>query len=65
VRALYHRKKGRDLFDLAIALQQDGVDPERIAPSCRGKIAAGPLKIPIVVGIANEPALVRDDFHSL
>jgi predicted nucleotidyltransferase component of viral defense system len=30
LRALYQRKKGRDLFDLAIALQQDGVDPGRI-----------------------------------
>jgi predicted nucleotidyltransferase component of viral defense system len=30
LRALYQRKKGRDLFDLAIALQQIGVDPERI-----------------------------------
>jgi predicted nucleotidyltransferase component of viral defense system len=30
LRALYQRKKGRDLFDLATALQQDGVDPERI-----------------------------------
>ena len=30
LRALYQRKKGRDLFDLAIALQQNGVDPERI-----------------------------------
>ncbi|MCR6734082.1 MAG: nucleotidyl transferase AbiEii/AbiGii toxin family protein [Afipia sp.] len=30
LRALYQRKKGRDLFDLATALQQDGVDPGRI-----------------------------------
>jgi predicted nucleotidyltransferase component of viral defense system len=30
LRALYQRKKGRDLFDLAIALEQDGVDPGRI-----------------------------------
>ncbi|MDA9409812.1 hypothetical protein XH80_24605 [Bradyrhizobium sp. CCBAU 45384] len=30
LRALYQRKKGRDLFDLAIALKQDGVDPDRI-----------------------------------
>jgi predicted nucleotidyltransferase component of viral defense system len=30
LRALYQRKKGRDLFDLAIALQRDGVDPGRI-----------------------------------
>lgn len=30
LRALYQRKKGRDLFDLALALEQDGVDPERV-----------------------------------
>jgi predicted nucleotidyltransferase component of viral defense system len=30
MRALYQRKKGRDLFDLATALQQDGADPSRI-----------------------------------
>jgi hypothetical protein len=30
LRALYQRKKGRDLFDLAVALAHDGVDPGRI-----------------------------------
>ena len=30
LRALYQRKKGRDLFDLATALQSPGVDPERV-----------------------------------
>lgn len=30
LRALYQRKKGRDLFDLALALEQGGVDPERV-----------------------------------
>ena len=30
LRALYQRKKGRDLFDLAIALEQEIVNPERI-----------------------------------
>lgn len=30
MRALYQRKQGRDLFDLATALQQKDVDPERI-----------------------------------
>jgi len=29
-RALYQRKKGRDLFDLAVALAQDVVDPDRV-----------------------------------
>lgn len=30
LRALYQRRKGRDLFDLAVALQQDSADPARI-----------------------------------
>ncbi|MGY4752605.1 nucleotidyl transferase AbiEii/AbiGii toxin family protein [Pannonibacter sp. Q-1] len=30
LRALYQRKKGRDLFDLAVALEQNDADPERI-----------------------------------
>ena len=30
LRALYQRRKGRDLFDLALALEQDQVDPERV-----------------------------------
>lgn len=30
LRALYQRKKGRDLFDLAVALENDAVDPDRI-----------------------------------
>lgn len=30
LRALYQRRKGRDLFDLAIALQRGGVDAERV-----------------------------------
>ena len=30
LRALYQRKKGRDLFDLAIALENDAADPARV-----------------------------------
>lgn len=30
LRALYQRKKGRDLFDLSLALQQSDVSPERV-----------------------------------
>lgn len=30
LRALYQRRKGRDLFDMAVALSQGGVDPSRI-----------------------------------
>jgi predicted nucleotidyltransferase component of viral defense system len=30
LRALYQRKKGRDLFDLSLALKRDDVQPERV-----------------------------------
>jgi predicted nucleotidyltransferase component of viral defense system len=30
LRTLYQRKKGRDLFDLGLALQHEGVSPERV-----------------------------------
>lgn len=30
LRALYQRKKGRDLFDLDLALQREGVSPQRV-----------------------------------
>ncbi len=30
LRALYQRKKGRDIFDLGLALRHDGVSPDRI-----------------------------------
>lgn len=33
LRALYQRRKGRDLLDLAIALEHDRADPERIIES--------------------------------
>jgi len=34
LRALYQRRKGRDLFDMAIALSQGAVDPSRIVEAC-------------------------------
>lgn len=33
LRALYQRKKGRDLFDLATALEEADIDPQRIVAS--------------------------------
>ena len=30
LRALYQRRKGRDLFDLAVALEETALDPERV-----------------------------------
>ncbi len=35
LRALYQRRKGRDLFDLWIALRMEGVDPRRIVRAFR------------------------------
>jgi predicted nucleotidyltransferase component of viral defense system len=35
LRALYQRRKGRDLFDLWIALGMKEVDPKRIVPAFR------------------------------
>lgn len=35
LRALYQRKKGRDLFDLAVALEKPAVDPVRIVTAFR------------------------------
>lgn len=36
LRALYQRRKGRDLFDLAIALKNPSVDPRRIVEAFLG-----------------------------
>ena len=36
LRALYQRRKGRDLFDLAIALKNPSVDPQRIVEAFLG-----------------------------
>jgi predicted nucleotidyltransferase component of viral defense system len=35
LRALYQRKKGRDLFDLWVALEMDEIDPKRIVQAFR------------------------------
>ncbi len=41
LRALYQRRKGRDLFDLATALSRDGVDPARIIAAFRRYMGEG------------------------
>jgi len=45
LRALYQRKKSRDLFDLATALQQGRVDPERIVNTFADYMAHGSHKV--------------------
>ncbi|MDE2184865.1 MAG: nucleotidyl transferase AbiEii/AbiGii toxin family protein [Alphaproteobacteria bacterium] len=41
LRALYQRKKGRDLFDLAIALEKPTVDPARVTAAFTEYMARG------------------------
>lgn len=41
LRALYQRKKGRDLFDLGLALQHEGVSPVRVIEAFAGYMAQG------------------------
>ena len=36
LRALYQRRKGRDLFDVAIALRNPDVDPQRVVETFLG-----------------------------
>lgn len=45
LRALYQRKKGRDLFDLGLALQRDDVSPERIVDVFAKYMAAEDAKV--------------------
>lgn len=40
LRALYQRKKGRDLFDLALALKREGVSPARVVEAFSKYMAA-------------------------
>lgn len=41
LRALYQRRKGRDLFDMATAISQGGVDPQRIVAAFSRYMAEG------------------------
>ena len=45
LRALYQRKKGRDLFDLAIALGQKEADPEKIVAAFYTYMEHGEYKV--------------------
>ncbi len=45
LRALYQRRKGRDLFDLWIGLGMKGADPARIADAFRKYMSAGGDKV--------------------
>ena len=41
LRALYQRKKGRDLFDLGLALKREGVTPARVVEAFTRYLAEG------------------------
>lgn len=45
LRALYQRRKGRDLFDLAVALEHGGADPARIVEAFRAYMDHGGNKV--------------------
>ena len=45
LRALYQREKGRDLFDLAAALEHQLVDPDAVVRCCLEYLAAGRIRI--------------------
>jgi predicted nucleotidyltransferase component of viral defense system len=45
LRALYQRKKGRDLFDLALAIEKAGADPDRVVKTFLAYMEHGGHKI--------------------
>ncbi len=45
LRALYQRKKGRDLFDLGLALKREGVTPARVVEAFTRYLAEGGITI--------------------
>lgn len=59
-RALYQRRKGRDLFDMATALSQGGVDPQRIMAAFSHYMAAEGHQITRTVFEENLRAKLQD-----
>ncbi len=66
LRALYQRKKGRDLFDLHVASQKHALDPKRIVKSFEAYLVNQKIHIPRAEFEANlaeklnEPAFGKD-----
>ncbi len=60
LRALYQRNKGRDLFDLAIALDTPGVSPERVVRCFQGYMEHGEGRVSRARFEANLAAKTRD-----
>lgn len=60
LRALYQRKKGRDVFDLWLALEQGGVDPEAVLRCFRAYMSHGGHRVSQVEFMANVDAKSQD-----
>lgn len=61
MRALYQRKKGRDLYDLWLALRSMDVDPYRIVECFQGYLEHGGVKVSRAVYESNLAAKLNDE----
>lgn len=61
LRALYQRKKGRDLFDLAIALDEKDADPEKIIAAFYSYMQHGEHKVTRTQFEENIASKLKDD----
>jgi len=66
IRALYQRKKGRDLFDLNTALQSGLIDVDAAVDSYRKYMVLGGFKVPSATEYAeNLEAKMKDEFFRI
>lgn len=63
LRALYQRKKGRDLFDLWLALERNLIDPTRVLWCFRHYMEHAGTPVSRAVFEANLAGKVDEDFH--
>ena len=64
LRALYQRKKGRDLFDIATALDSPAVDPERIVWAFARYMERGGVRVTRAMFERNLAGKLRDPLFS-
>lgn len=62
LRALYQRKKGRDLFDLALAIKLLQVDPEKVIKCFQGYMQDGNTKVSRAEYEANLSKKLKDPY---
>lgn len=60
LRALYQRRKGRDLFDLGLALERDEVDPARVVQAFSEYMSRAGQRVTRALFEANLAAKLRD-----